>query len=130
MIVYAIAPLGCEVVTPNTQHIEPHRAHIAKERYIGRRKNAVVHICTIETRRHHAQAKLGIGCIVRTTYHTEVKTLMLLVLIGIIEVIKKTSHPRFLGFMDCICRKWLRGIAAQCQHRNKYCQDMLHKVDI
>ena len=102
MIIDAVTTGRSYMIAPNTQHIEAHRTDITEKRYIGRRQDAIVRIGAVKSCCHHSQTKLGIGCIVRTAYHAEVKALMLLVLVGIIEVVKESRHPRFLDLLDSI----------------------------
>ena len=102
MIINAVTTGRSYMIAPNTQHIEAHRTDITEKRYIGRRQDAIVRIGAVKSCSHHSQTKLGIRSIVRTSNYAEVEPLMLLVLVGIIEVVKESRHPRFLDLLGCI----------------------------
>ena len=75
--------------TTNSQQIKTYRRYIAKQGNIGGRKNSIILIRTVKSGSYQTKSQLGICTIMRSTDDTEVKLLVLLILVRIIKVVKK-----------------------------------------
>lgn len=67
-------------------------------RDIGRRENTIVPVGTVESCRHQSDSKFGVTGIMRPAYNAEIKFLVFLFFVGIVEVIQNFSEKTaFLG---------------------------------
>lgn len=65
---------------------------------IGRRENTIVPVGTVESCRHQSDSKFGVTGIMRPAYNAEIKFLVFLFFVGIVEVIQNFSEKTaFLG---------------------------------
>jgi hypothetical protein len=90
----------------HTEHVEAYGRHVAEERHVARSRQRVGRIGTIESGSHESDAELGVGAVVRSADDTEVETLVLLLLVGIVEVGKETTEDVFL-----LCRLRSNGVS-------------------
>ena len=68
------------------------------QRDIGRRENTIVPVGTVESCRHLFDSKFGVTGIMRPAYNAEIKFLVFLFFVGIVEVIQNFSEKTaFLG---------------------------------
>ena len=79
-----------DVCASYTEKIESHGGNIAEERHVGRRQQCVCGACAVKTSRHKSKTEFYVGVVVRAANHTEVKFLVLLVLVGIVEIVEET----------------------------------------
>ena len=79
-----------DVCASYTEKIESHGGNIAEERHVGRRQQCVCGACAVKASRHKSKTEFYVGVVVRAANHTEVKFLVLLVFVGIVEIVEET----------------------------------------
>ena len=97
----------------DSQHVEAHRAHIAKQGNIGWGKQGVVGICAVKTCSHQSDAQFGVCAIMWTSNDAEIEFLVLLVLVGIVEIIEKFGDEGL--FLDHILGDGVTSIHLLCR---------------
>ena len=96
--VHWVFVLGKQMVSTYSQQIESHCGDIPIQRDIGRRENTIVPVGTVESCRHQSDSKFGVTGIMRPAYNAEIKFLVFLFFVGIVEVIQNFSEKTaFLG---------------------------------
>ena len=98
IVVQPVFVLGKQMVSTYSQQIESHCGDIPIQRDIGRRENTIVPVGTVESCRHQSDSKYGVTGIMRPAYNAEIKFLVFLFFVGIVEVIQNFSEKTaFLG---------------------------------
>lgn len=98
IVVQPVFVLGKQMVSTYSQQIESHCGDIPIQRDIGRRENTIVPVGTVESCRHQSDSKFGVTGIMRSAYNAEIKFLVFLFFVGIVEVIQNFSEKTaFLG---------------------------------
>lgn len=98
IVVQPVFVLGKQMVSTYSQQIESHCGDIPIQRDIGRRENTIVPVGTVESCRHQSDSKFGVTGIMRPAYNAEIKFLVFLFFVGIVEVIQNFSEKTaFLG---------------------------------